>query len=78
MYVHVHVLLYTLFELTNQIARLQVAKYLLINPPGSLINPPGSLTNPPGSLINPPGSLINPPGSLINPLVHLLTPWFTY
>ena len=34
-----YTLLYTLFELTNQIARLQVAKYLLINSPGSLINP---------------------------------------
>ena len=39
-------LLYTLFELTNQIAQLQVAKYLLINPPGLLINSPGSLINP--------------------------------
>ena len=39
-------LLYTLFELTNQIARLQVAKYLLINSPGLLINSPGSLINP--------------------------------
>ncbi len=33
-------LFYTLRELTNQIARLQVSKYLLINPPpGLLIHP---------------------------------------
>ena len=36
-------LLYTLFELTNQIARLEVANYLLINPPVLLINSPGYL-----------------------------------
>ena len=39
----VGIVVYLLYTLFDQIARLEVANYLLINPPGLLINSPGYL-----------------------------------